>query len=335
MLAGPDQAILAGGGAARETREETMKVWHPIVLALVGVLAGCGSSSSVSCGDGIFCPAKTSCSADGICLVETDSCPDFQPNSACLDSNGQTGFCGVATCEPSVVITGVIGDDFGGGDQRGLEGAEVSIIDQPWVKPIITANLGVFELNVRPGDQVTISATATDRMQMRTRQFAIGDELFEINENSEDAVAVVTLPKVDTLYGQIEATRSPDEGLVIFGIKKRACPDGEGGMQPCAVANIRASLAGSSSPAFYFDGANVQPGIDRSTADTTAVAFMGVPPGSYELVVEHPLADCFGMGLDRPTNIEVEVVADTMTNLAVIACTRLSSTATKSERSSQ
>lgn len=281
-------------------------------LVLVAASAACSASESEECEDGTFCPAGSHCAAGGVCLVEPESCGEFAEHAPC-GLEGDSGFCRDATCEPGIVVSGRLTAQGSGG---GLSGLAVTAVDRPWMAGDTTDSTGLFELLAVREDaslEVSIAGNA-DHAPVRTRLLHLGSERYEINGRATEALRAFRRDRLIEMAALLGEPHDPGTGTVAVQVGREA---------GTPVGGATVELAGDA-PALvlYFAGDGApDPALIATSLGSGAAVFLEVVPGRYRLTARHPQASrCAGAGADQPDPLELEVVADTVTNVGWVVC---------------
>ncbi len=289
---------------------------------LVALAAGCSESAAVRCentesAEGLepYCPARTSCGAEGFCLVDEGACAEFPANAPCVLGD-EAAFCAADGCQEAVTITGRL-QTFRIQEVAGIPGRPVEAVARPWRRVGESDALGTFRLDAVRNDELVLRfAGDTQRPPMLSRRLKLSSDDYQLNGNE----APLNWPlqnQLNMLVQRLGMQRSPDLGIVILFV----------GSQPGRhVGLATAAIDGPTDRnAVYFDPEAMDEDDrvnERHTSEEDAtVVFVELEPGSYTIGVNGPEgAACRGAGADAPDPLEVEVEASTVTNAGWVVC---------------
>ena len=282
-----------------------------LLILLVSVSAACSESGSLECEDGTFCPAGSRCAAGDLCLVESDSCGEFGENAPC-DLEGETGFCGSASCEAGVVVSGRAVGQGGGG----LADRPVAAVDRPWMTGDTSDKTGLFELvAVRDDSSLVISIAGDDELApVRSRSLTLGSEPYELNGRVAEGLHNFRRDSLLEMTELVGLEHDPATGTVAVQVGRAA---GSG------IAGATVELDGDGGGRILYFASDGSPSAAQtSTAQGVGAALiLEVAPGRYRLSADRPEAiRCAGAGADQPDPIELEVVAGETTDVGWIVC---------------
>jgi hypothetical protein len=286
-----------------------------ILILVVAASTACAGSESVQCEDGTFCPAGSRCAADGVCLVEADSCAGFGDNAPC-DLEGEAGFCAgaSATCEAGVAVSGRLIAQAGGG----VPDLAVTGLDRPWMSGDTTDSTGLFEVVAVRADPDLVIAIAGNQefAPIRTRGITLGSEPYEINGRAAEGLRTFRHDKLLEMTEMVGLEHDAGTGTIAVQVG-RAAGNPIGG----ATVEIEGDGAGAGRVLYFAGDGSPAPGLSETAQGAGAALLLEVAPGSYRLTANHPMASrCAGAGADQPDPVELEVVAGEISNAGWFIC---------------